>query len=433
MRDLVLEAGAPGRDTDYVVVGATPDDMLEQGFIRVGKAFPVFIHPETKAEYALARTETKIGEKHTDFSFCTTPDISMEQDALRRDFTVNALYVETDRLGDCDAILDPTGYGLADCSKRILRHVGPSFREDPLRVLRAARFSAQLGFTVADETLAEMRSMTAEGMLAHLSRERVDNEFLTAMAPGYDSRRFLEVMHACGALQALYPEIADLHGCIEPLKYHATGTTWNHVLSALDVARDESPEVKTALVYHDIYKPIAYRRRTQAGAYVLHDDQTAHAYLRQVLASKRFPASTKALCETALRYHMRVWKVLMGMSIAKWVDTIDAITHGFRAEYAGVLDAVLAICRADALSDRGEAVDVTIFSEEGFATLAECAHDTLRICQGIHARVIEGYADLETDRLVERVRQKRVDAVRVSVPFFASCGPEERHTRESNG
>jgi len=339
VRDYVLTGSdSCCTDIDYVVVGGTPDELLGMGFIQVGKSFPVFLHPETRAEYALARLERKTGQKHADFAFTYSADTTLEQDARRRDFTVNSLYRSVDETGALGEIVDPTGRGLDDCHSATLRHVGPSFAEDPLRVLRCGRLAAQLRFEVAPETLELMAQMVERGMLGHLSRERIDNEFTRAMAPGYDSRRFLEIMYACGALRQLYPEIAAYVDCAEKTAYHTTGSTWGHVLAALDAGIEEDSRVKTAIVYHDVYKPVAYGARAREDRYVAHDDEVAVAYLRQQLSSRKFDARTKQLCGLAVRHHMRMWEVARGMSVGKWVDMLASITHGFRQDYAQWLD-----------------------------------------------------------------------------------------------
>ncbi|MCL2606114.1 MAG: multifunctional CCA tRNA nucleotidyl transferase/2'3'-cyclic phosphodiesterase/2'nucleotidase/phosphatase [Coriobacteriia bacterium] len=407
VRDKVLGRQSTSNDQDFVVTGSTVAAMRDLGFLQVGDSFPVFLHPETREEYALARQERTTGDAHTDFEYIFIPDITIDKDAQRRDFTVNALYMPD---GSDKVILDPTGRGLQDCADGVLRHVGESFIEDPLRVVRCARFAAQLGFSVAPETMDLLVQMVQRGMLKHLPRERIDNEFVRAMSTDYDSRRFLEVMFDCGALDVLYPEIAAYHNCVEKTKYHATGTTWGHVLAALDVARSSEPQVKTAIVYHDIYKPIAYLEKT-AENYIAHDDEYALDYLRQVLSQRKFDVRTKKLCKVALKSHMKVWRIFDGMAIKKWVDLIGGITGGFRNDCLHVLTDFLEVCRADAISDK----PVARYSEQSPQVAVQQLHDyamqTFTICSKIQARDIPDYADLHHEQLKAELRRVRIHAV----------------------
>lgn len=198
VRDELL--GRKAGDRDYVVVGATPETMMASGFTPVGRDFPVFLHPETGEEYALARTERKAGRGYRGFEFFATPDVTLEEDLARRDLTINAI-----ARGDDGRLIDPWG-GEADLRKRLLRHVSPAFAEDPLRVLRVARFAARLGFRVAPSTMKLMRSITASGELETLAAERVWQELARGLVEMQPSR-MLAVLDRCGALEALLPEL----------------------------------------------------------------------------------------------------------------------------------------------------------------------------------------------------------------------------------
>ncbi|NVK39871.1 MAG: hypothetical protein HWE39_01395 [Oceanospirillaceae bacterium] len=225
VRDKLL--GYPVYDHDWVVVGATPQQMVERGFQPVGADFPVFIHPESGEEYALARTERKSGRGYTGFQYHASPDVTLEQDLKRRDLTINAMAETED-----GTLIDPYG-GEHDLEARVLRHVSPAFAEDPLRVLRVARFAARyahLGFTLADETLALMRELSSGDELEYLTAERVWQEFERALgerSPGV----FLEVLHRCGALPALLPEVAEL-------PVHPEWCRLTMLLTQLDEARE---------------------------------------------------------------------------------------------------------------------------------------------------------------------------------------------------
>jgi tRNA nucleotidyltransferase (CCA-adding enzyme) len=201
VRDELL--GRPVGDHDWVVVGATPEIMLASGFMPVGKDFPVFLHPETRDEYALARTERKHGRGYRGFQFFATPEVTLEDDLARRDLTINAMARAED-----GSLIDPYG-GEADLRAGILRHVSPAFAEDPLRVLRVARFAARFAFRIADETLALMRDIVASGELATLAPERVWQELAIGLSEAHPSR-MLDALRACGALSALLPELDAL-------------------------------------------------------------------------------------------------------------------------------------------------------------------------------------------------------------------------------
>jgi tRNA nucleotidyltransferase (CCA-adding enzyme) len=203
VRDELL--GLPVKDRDYVVVGATPEQMVKLGFKPVGKDFPVFLHPETHEEYALARTERKVGRGYHGFEFHAAPDVTLEQDLARRDLTINA--IAKDENG---TIVDPFG-GVADLRRGVLRHVSEAFAEDPVRILRVARFAARFGFTIAPETLELMRRMVAEGEADALVPERVWQEFSRGLMEEKPSR-MLEVLRECGALARIAPELEALFG-----------------------------------------------------------------------------------------------------------------------------------------------------------------------------------------------------------------------------
>lgn len=250
VRDQLL--GRPVVDTDWVVVGATPEQMRAQGYRPVGDDFPVFLHPTSGEEYALARTERKSGHGYGGFTFHTSPDVTLEDDLLRRDLTVNAM-----AQADDGTIFDPYG-GQADLAARVLRHVSPAFAEDPLRVLRVARFAARyayLGFTVAAETLALMRSLAESGELQHLTAERIWQEFARALMED-NPEVFIEVLRDCGALKALLPEVDVLFGVPQPAEHHPEIDTGAHILSVLQqCARfKQTLNIRWACLLHDLGK-----------------------------------------------------------------------------------------------------------------------------------------------------------------------------------
>ncbi len=250
VRDSLL--GLPVTERDYVVVGSEAQTLLDQGFVPVGRDFPVFLHPETKEEYALARIERKQGKGYTGFACYAAPDVTLEQDLLRRDLTINAIAQDQD-----GQIYDPYG-GVADLNNRVLRHISPAFSEDPLRVLRVARFAARfhhLGFYIAPETLALMRKLSRSGELNHLTPERVWKE-LEKVLSGRNPQIFFEILHDCEALSVLLPEVDALFGVPARPDWHPEVDTGIHVMMALREASQRSDElaVRFATLCHDLGK-----------------------------------------------------------------------------------------------------------------------------------------------------------------------------------
>jgi tRNA nucleotidyltransferase (CCA-adding enzyme) len=248
VRDELL--GRPVVDRDYVVVGATPQAMLDQGFRPVGKDFPVFLHPVTQAEYALARTERKTGHGYHGFAFHAAPEVTLEQDLARRDLTINAIARAAD-----GTLIDPF-CGQRDLKAKILRHVGPAFAEDPVRILRIARFAARFAdFSVAPETLDLMRGMVAVGEVDHLVAERVWQELAKGLMETSPSRMFA-VLRETGALARLLPEVEALFGVPQRADYHPEIDTGVHVMMVIDEAarRDFALPVRFAALTHDLGK-----------------------------------------------------------------------------------------------------------------------------------------------------------------------------------
>ena len=252
VRDRLIDY--PVSENDWVVIGATPEQMIELGYRPVGRDFPVFIHAETGEEYALARTERKSGHGYKGFEFYTSPDIRLEDDLLRRDLTVNAMAEDAD-----GKIIDPYG-GQQDIQARVLRHVSDAFTEDPLRVLRVARFAARykhLGFTIAPETLALMKAIVDAGELEYLTPERVWKELDRALQESSPDT-FIDVLRQCGALNVILPEVNNLFGVPQRADYHPEIDTGIHTLMALQQAAKLSPNgtIRFAVLVHDLGKAI---------------------------------------------------------------------------------------------------------------------------------------------------------------------------------
>lgn len=252
VRDALLRL--PVKDRDWVVVGATPDSMLAQGYQQVGRDFPVFLHPESREEYALARTERKSGNGYTGFVTQFAPDVTLEQDLQRRDLTINAIAQAAD-----GTLIDPY-HGQLDLQQRTLRHVSAAFNEDPLRVLRVARFAARfahLNFRVAPETQALMREMAHSGELAHLTAERVWKETEKALLTR-NPQVYFQLLRDCDALQVLFPEIDNLYGIPAPVKWHPEIDTGVHALMTLTMAAalSDQLDVRFATLFHDVGKAL---------------------------------------------------------------------------------------------------------------------------------------------------------------------------------
>ena len=250
VRDELL--GLPVKDHDWVVIGATPEDMLAAGYKPVGKDFPVFLHPQSHEEYALARTERKTAPGYTGFAFHAAPDVTLEEDLQRRDLTINAM-AKT----ESGELIDPY-HGRTDLEQRLLRHVSPAFMEDPVRILRVARFAARLaefGFQVAEETLQLMREMVTNGEVDALVPERVWQETVRALGEATPTR-FFEVLRDCGALARLFPELERLYGVPQPEEHHPEIDTGVHTMLVLQqaVRLSADPKVRFAALVHDLGK-----------------------------------------------------------------------------------------------------------------------------------------------------------------------------------
>ena len=257
VRDKLL--GIPVKDRDWVVVGATPDAMLDLGYTQVGKDFPVFLHPESREEYALARTERKTGQGYKGFTVHADKSVTLEEDLQRRDLTINAIAENED-----GTIVDPFN-GRADLEAKVLRHVSAAFVEDPLRVLRVARFAARfhhLGFSIAEETMALMQDIAASGELWDLVSERIWTEISRALEER-SPQVFFQVLRGCNALGDILPELENLFGVPQPKKYHPEIDTGIHTLMVLEQASvlSEDPVVRFAALMHDIGKAEVPRER----------------------------------------------------------------------------------------------------------------------------------------------------------------------------
>ncbi|MBJ9233477.1 multifunctional CCA addition/repair protein [Citrobacter koseri] len=327
VRDALL--GLPVKDKDWVVVGATPQEMLDAGYQQVGRDFPVFLHPQTREEYALARTERKSGSGYTGFTCYAAPDVTLEEDLQRRDLTINALAQDDD-----GHIVDPY-QGRRDLDNRLLHHVSPAFSEDPLRVLRVARFAARyahLSFRIADETLALMRDMTAAGELEHLTPERVWKETENALTTR-NPQVFFQVLRDCGALRVLFPEVDALFGVPAPAKWHPEIDTGIHTLMTLSMAAMLSPnvDVRFATLCHDLGKGLTPKALWPRH----HGHGPAGVKLVEQLCQRlRVPNEIRDLAKLVAEFHdlIHTFPILQPKTIVKLFDSIDAWRKPQRVE-----------------------------------------------------------------------------------------------------
>ena len=320
VRDELL--GRPVRERDWVVVGAMPQAMLDAGYRRVGRDFPVFLHPETGEEYALARTERKTALGHHGFEMRFSPDVTLEQDLERRDLTINAMARASD-----GTLIDPCG-GRRDLEDRTLRHVSNAFNEDPLRILRVARFLARLqplGFRVATETLARMRTMVATGEVDTLVPERVWQETSRALGEPAPEAWF-RLLHDCGALARLLPELDALYGVPQPQQWHPEIDTGLHMELVLQAAADltHEPRIRFAALMHDLGK--GRTPRSQWPTHRGHEERGV-TLVREVAARLRVPGDFRELAELASRWHGVAHRALelRPRTVLELLEACDAI------------------------------------------------------------------------------------------------------------
>jgi tRNA nucleotidyltransferase (CCA-adding enzyme) len=329
---------APG-DRDFVVVGATPAAMLAQGYKPVGKDFPVFLHPTTGEEYALARTERKTGPGYHGFSFHAAPDVTLEDDLVRRDLTINAMARD-----EAGALVDPYG-GAKDLRERVLRHVSPAFAEDPVRILRVARFLARfapLGFRIADTTLALMRRMVADGEAAHLVPERVWAETRKALAEPAPSA-FVRALRECGALAVLLPEVDALYGVPQSAEHHPEIDCGAHLELVLEQTAQLAPGDDLAgfcALTHDLGK--ALTPAAELPRHIAHE-QRGLAPLAALCERLKVPTEHAQLAALTCRHHLDAHRALelKPATVLALLEAFDAFRRPAR------LDTFLVVCTAD--------------------------------------------------------------------------------------
>ena len=335
VRDALL--GLPEGDRDWVVVGASPQELLDAGYLQVGRDFPVFLHPQTHEEHALARTERKTAAGYRGFEVQADPSVTLEDDLLRRDLTINAIAQD-----EAGVLIDPHG-GQRDIAGKVLRHVSAAFVEDPVRILRLARFAARLdGFTVADETMALMRRMVESREVDALVSERVWQELARGLMSATPSRMFA-VLRECGALERLLPEVDRLWGVPQRADYHPEVDTGVHLMMVLDMAArlNASLAVRFACLGHDLGKGT-----TPADVLPRHigHEQRSVALVRDVCERLRVPLACRELAEIVAREHGNVHRSgeFGAAAVLRLIERCDAIRRPER------FNEMLLACECDA-------------------------------------------------------------------------------------
>ena len=433
VRDRLL--GLPVQDHDWVVVGATPEQMVAQGYLPVGKDFPVFLHPDSREEYALARTERKSGRGYRGFTVFTSPDVTLEEDLARRDLTINSIAAPADWTGASGqnglnpGLIDPFG-GQRDLHAKVLRHVTDAFREDPVRILRLARFAARFhDFSIAPETMALLREMVADGEADHLVPERVWQELSRGLMEAHPARMF-DVLRDCGALAVVLPELNRLWGVPQRAEYHPEVDTGVHVMMVLQMAArlNASLPVRWACLMHDLGKGTT---PTDVLPRHIGHEQRSSKLLRTVGQRLRVPTDCTELADVVAREHGNIHRSgdLNAAALVRLLERCDAFRKPAR-----FADALLA-CECDARGRLGMEEDAYPQRQHLLAALAAAQGvDTASVAQAAVDRGARG------DAIGKAVATARAQAVQAWLNQAASetpsgdgctAAPKEPPTRSS--
>ncbi len=393
VRDKLL--GLEVKDRDYVVVGATPEEMEAQGFKAVGADFPVFLHPKTKEEYALARTERKSGHGYKGFMVYADVDVTLEQDLQRRDLTINAMAEN-----EAGELIDPFG-GKDDLDQGLLRHVSPAFVEDPVRILRVARFAARFhrrGFRVAHPTHKLMKRMVADGEVDYLVAERVWAELSSALGEEMPSE-FFRVLRACGALERLLPELDALYGVPQPEAHHPEIDSGVHVMMALDQAARLSDDIRVrfAVLMHDLGK--GETPEDEWPQHIAHEERGVKQ-VQTICERFRVPKEYRDIAVLTARFHSHCHRALelKPATVLRVLESLDVFRRPERLEW------FLLACEADAKGRKGKEHDPYPQAQRFRAAyVAACSIDS-----GLIAQDMKGEPGEE---IAERIRIERVQAI----------------------
>ena len=399
VRDEIL--GYPFHEKDWVVVGATVDDMIAGGYQQVGKDFPVFLHPKTKEEHALARTERKTAAGYKGFEVHASPDVTLEDDLIRRDLTINA--IAKDENGE---YIDPYN-GIHDIENKILRHVSDAFLEDPVRILRIARFMARyahLGFSIADETIALMKDMVSAGEVDTLVPERVWQEMQKALTEKTPTS-FIETLRACGALKRILPELDRLWGVPQPEEHHPEIDTGIHTLMVLEQAciLSEAGDVRFAALVHDLGKGTTPEKEWPR--HIGHEARGADI-VKKVCQRLRIPNEYRDLAERTARFHLHYHRALelKPATVVKTLVQLDAFRKPDRFEK------FLLASEADARGRTG--YENKVFPQgdyfrEAFKAARDIDVDELRSL------------GFENQKLAEKINETRISAIKTLKTSYA--------------
>lgn len=394
VRDKLL--GKESSDNDYVVINSSEEEMLEQGYKKVGKTFPVFLHPKTGEEYALARKEIKTGPKHCDFEFIFTSDITLKEDSFRRDFTCNALYEDL----ITGEIIDYHN-GIKDIKNHVLRHISSHFTEDPLRVLRMCRFAAMLDFKVAPETMALCKKMVEEGALSHLSPSRIWQEFLKALS-SQNFFRFIETARECGVLKVWLPEVEKLFEIPERLDYHPEGNSGAHTLLALKAARSNDSFVNFTVLFHDIGKI-----KTDPSLWPSHRGHDAFGaeLIKHIGQRTKFPKEYLAFASFTIARHMLYHRPVDEIKAAL-AEIAISLVHHQKKEY---LARFLSVLKAD-MQGRQRVIPETDI--EAFATFSSYLQKLIATAKEYKISELP-----EFQYLIEKVKQEKITSADLNTAF----------------
>jgi len=391
VRDKLLKL--PVTEQDWVVIGETPESMVQQGFRPVGKDFPVFLHPQSHEEYALARTERKTAPGYKGFAIHASPDVSLEQDLIRRDLTINAMAMTPQ-----GQLVDPYN-GQQDLEQRLFRHVSPAFAEDPVRILRVARFAARythLGFTLAEETRELMQSMVNAGEVDHLVPERVWAEFLKALSEQTPSA-FFYTLKSCTALEKVFPEINRLFGVPQPEKHHPEIDTGLHSMLCLEQAAllSPRPDVRFAALVHDLGKGLTPKDNWP---HHYNHEKLGLPVLELLCTRLRVPNAFKALAMQVMHYHTHCHKAaeLRAATLTDMLATLGAFKP------TNTLAEFLLACEADAKGRTG--------LENNPYPQADLLRGAAKACGSVDISAILN-SELQGPKIGEAIRQLRIKAV----------------------
>lgn len=394
VRDQLL--GLKTKDRDWVVVGATPEEMLQQKFQQVGKDFPVFLHPKTNEEYALARTERKTAAGYAGFSFHASSDVTLEEDLIRRDLTINAIAQSND-----GELIDPFN-GQADIQAKILRHVSSAFVEDPVRILRIARFAArfaELDFSIAEETQQLMIEMVNNGEVDSLVPERVWQETMRALTEKTPTRYF-EVLRECGALKKLFPEIDQLWGVPQPEKHHPEIDTGIHTMMVLTQAAklSDDPKVRFAALVHDLGKGIT--PKFELPKHIAHESRGV-PLVESLCDRYRIPNDYRELAVIVTKYHLHYHRAaeLKNSTFLKTLESLDAFRRPERFEL------FLLACEADSRGRTG-------YEDKQFEQ-PEIFRKTFNAAKQLNAKELVAQG-LKGKEIKDELAKQRIHAIKIS-------------------